>query len=422
MSIIYKKPYYFRKTNIIITIVFLTVVIIMLSACQNQEETDYEVALNITDSPESSITVTWYSQTDKPSFVYFAEESNFDKDNITKNQKQNSKSIIVREDEYYRHSATLTGLKENTTYNYTVGNKKNNSTIEHFTTASNKQKTKFMFLGDIQYQIRDRDYQTWGEYIKTAYKKNNHTDLVLLGGDMVDKSGDTADWSSLFNNGEYIFNKIPIATTVGNHETSVIPFTYKQMLSMPENGPSEYEEEFYSFDYGSCHFISLNSCFFMDERKNDFNNIEEWEQALTSINKWINDDIKNTDKEWIIVYMHHPPYPISEDDKIYKELRNAWVPIFEEGGVSAVFCGHQHVYMKTKELNGITYFMSSSGEKPSYYYDEKDEIPEYVDKLYQNKSYITVESDSNSLNINIYDENHEALDSKEIKNATSPLH
>lgn len=400
----------------IITIALLAVVIIIMSACQSDEQTDYQVALNITDSPQDSMTVTWYTKTDQPSYIYYAVSSSFDKDNITDNHKEKSTVTKVREDEYYRHSATLSGLKKGTKYTYSVGDDKNNSSAKSFTTESDEGDFKFMFLGDIQYQVRDRDYLAWGKYINEAYEKNKDTDLILSGGDMVDKSGDVNDWSAFFQNGEPLFNRIPIATTVGNHETSIIPYTYKQMLSMPGNGPPEYDEEFYSFDYGNCHFLSLNSCFFMDERKNDFDDIKKWEQALSGINKWIENDLKSTDKDWTIVYMHHPPYPVSEDDKIYNELRGKWIPILEDNGVSVVFCGHQHVYMRTERINGITYFMSSSGEKPTYYYDESQEKPEYVQKLHLNKSYISVESNTKSLKINVFDENHNSIDNIQLEN------
>lgn len=401
----------------IITIAILAVVIIILSACQTNEKTDYQIALNITDSPGDSITVTWYTQNEDTSYVYYTESSVFDKEDTQHEYNKKGDITEIREDEYFRHSATLTGLKEGTEYAYCVGSEKQSSSTAYFTTESGSDNFKFMFLGDIQYQVRDRDYQTWGEYVKTAFEKNNDIELALLGGDMVDKSADVLDWSGFFNNGEFIFEKIPIATTVGNHETSIIPYTYRQMLSMPGNGPTGYEEEFYSFDYGDCHFLSLNSCFFMEERKNDFDSINQWNEALADINKWLEKDLKENDKSWTIVYMHHPPYPIEEDDILYKELREKWVPLFESGGVSAVFCGHQHVYMRTKEINGIPYFMSSSGEKPSYYYDESHDIPEYIEKIYQNKSYILTEVEKDILTIDVYNEKHKSIDSIQLKNS-----
>ena len=74
------------------------------------------------------------------------------------------------------------------------------------------------------------------------------------------------------------------------------------------------------------------------------------------------------------------PYPVSEEDSIYGKIRRRWVRLWEGGKADLVLCGHQHLYMRTREIEGITYMMGNAGEKRSYYYQE-GQVPSYVKKV-----------------------------------------
>jgi 3',5'-cyclic AMP phosphodiesterase CpdA len=85
--------------------------------------------------------------------------------------------------------------------------------------------------------------------------------------------------------------------------------------------------------------------------------------------KWLNNELRfltsDTTIHWIFVNMHRPPYSSGSHGSDIK-VREAWCPIFEEYGVDIVFCGHDHSYERTKEINGVIYIVCAGGGAPLY--------------------------------------------------------
>lgn len=199
----------------------------------------------------------------------------------------------IREKSYYRYAAKVTGLTDNHTYVYTVGSEYERSKKGQYVCKEQKE-FSFLYMGDVQYQLRDRDYEQWGRFLENIYQKNKNIQFCILGGDMVEKGADTKDWSSFFENGEKVFSRIPMMTVVGNHETSVKPDTYLKMMTLPKESPVG--EECYSFDWGDCHIVSLNSCLFMEER-------ECSKQILKEVQAWLAADLAHSDASWKIAVL-----------------------------------------------------------------------------------------------------------------------
>lgn len=121
---------------------------------------------------------------------------------------------------------------------------------------------------------------------------------------------------------------------------------------------------------------------------------------MKAVESWNRKDLGESAAAWKIAVMHHPPYPAQEDDEIYEQIRNSWTPLLEKGGTDLVLCGHQHVYMRTRPIRGITYVIGNSGSKESYYYREDLQAPAYAEKLERkSETYqlITVTEDRLSL-------------------------
>lgn len=242
------------------------------------------------------------------------------------------------------------------------------------------------------------------------YDKNKDVAFGIFAGDMVDKAPDVKDWTAFFSNAEPVFSQIPMMTTVGNHETSITPAMYLDMMTLPDS--SALPEEVYSFDYGNVHFISLNSCLLLEERQKT----ENYQQILADVNKWLEKNLKESNAKWKIVYMHHPMYPVVDDNDVYQALKENWEHFFKAYGVDLVMCGHQHVYMRTEPIQGITYVMANSGEKQSYYMNEGTKLPEYIETIYEdNSNYVRVDVTKNTLTIRAYDENANQIDQCELK-------
>lgn len=310
----------------------------------------------------------------------------------------------IKEDEYYRYEAVMDDLQQGRTYSYAVGNGEVMTKKRKASLAESDDFT-FLYIGDIQYQLRDRDYTIWGDFLKEMYESHPESAFGLFAGDMVDKGPDLDDWKAFFTNAEPIFSKIPMLATVGNHETSILSTMYKKMLAMPDNGCLS--EEMYSFDYGNAHIISLNSCLFLKERMGE----EGYEDTIDSVQEWLEQDLSQSDAPWKIVLMHHPMYPVSDDNDIYETLRDNWEDILVAGGVKLVLCGHQHLYMRTEAMQGIAYVMANSGEKRSYYVEEGTVIPDYVEAYQEEGSnYVTVRVTEDSLVVQAYGENGQKID------------
>lgn len=362
-----------------------------------------QILLSQTENPQSSQAVSWYSCRKETGLVHYGIKNT--------NCEARAERTKIREGEYYRYKAVLTGLRADTTYQYCVGNGQRWSKVRSFTTAG-KGNFSFLFMGDIQYQVRERDYETWGTLLRRACREHPDINFGILSGDMVEKSADIQDWSAFFNQSQSVFSRIPLAAVPGNHETSIIPYTYLQMLPQPENSPLP--GEVYSFDYGDCHFLMLNSCLFMEERIRDMGK-KRWQEMIEQLRQWIRTDLSHSSAKWKIAVMHHPPYPITEDDPIYSRIRKNWIPVLSEGGVACILCGHQHVYMRTKEQNGITCIMGNSGQKQSYYDKKGEPLSEYIEKMEaRTGTYQVISVSENNLKVEAFDENGVRFDVWEL--------
>ena len=155
--------------------------------------------------------------------------------------------------------------------------------------------------------------------------------------------------------------------------------------------------------------MELNSCIFMPERENYLGQ-SSWEKMIADVNQWLTEDLESSGAKWKIVTMHHPAYGVTEDDALYQLIRSNWVPILNEAGVDLVFCGHQHVTMRTKQIKGITYFMGNSGQKRSQYF-KSGKAPDYAEFINaEDSTYQIIDVNGNQLNLSTYAQDGKRLD------------
>ncbi|MEG1929859.1 MAG: S-layer homology domain-containing protein, partial [Anaerovorax sp.] len=249
--------------------------------------------------------------------------------------------------------------------------------------------------------------------------KNPNSAFIMQGGDMVNQGQNPKEWKAFLGRAQSVFSKIPVMPVAGNHEcsaaTSGKPELYTDIFHLPKNGPVGFSEEFYSFDYGDCHMVCLNSNIYLKEQleagtmtQGDFAKIQEW----------IAKDLSDSTKKWKVVMMHHPVYGVAEDS-VSGDILGDWAPIFEDQGVSLVLTGHQHVNMRTYPLfdheknnnSGITYIMGNSGSK--FY---KGTATPYTEKMIENQSaYQMIHVTDESLTVKTFDKDGKELDTATIK-------
>lgn len=384
--------------------------------CENEYKGD-QIILSWTGDNAHVQTINWHTNTGKPGYVQFNEENR----KLSEKKQIRAKVIKVRKNgqTYYKYEGRIRGLHQNTKYDYRVGDGKKWSKKRSFVTAPAKKDTlleqsdqvlpfEFLYLGDVQYMNRNKDYKSWGRFVKKAQKRHPEIAFGITGGDMVNYAGNIREWGLFFKNAEPVFSNIPLMTTAGNHEIGHNTGVYTDMVAMPQNGPSKGKESFYSFDYSNCHFTILDTTFFMKDIRKKFG--LDWETQKQEINHWLEADLNSTDAKWKIVVMHHPPYGISDGEPIYHEIRENWEAKLQEGKVDLVLCGHQHIYMRTKDINGITYVMGNSGEKRSRYYNGEN-FPDYGDALdATNSNYQIIRIEPRKITMTSYEEEGQIID------------
>jgi len=133
---------------------------------------------------------------------------------------------------------------------------------------------------------------------------------------------------------------------------------YLDIFSLPTRGeagglPSG-SEQYYSFDHGNVHFVSLDS----QLTARDPN-------QRAAMKTWLIDDLAANASDWTIVFFHHPPYSKganhdSDDteklggfDMPQQHMREEFVPVFDKYGVDLVYSGHSHSYERSYYLRNL---------------------------------------------------------------------
>jgi hypothetical protein len=86
------------------------------------------------------------------------------------------------------------------------------------------------------------------------------------------------------------------------------------------------ENQWFSFDYGDAHFVSL-----------DYRHPNSDEMI-----DWFIHDISSSDARWKFVYFHRPSYNLGGHRSTWG--RDIWPELFNEYRIDIVFAGHSHIY------------------------------------------------------------------------------
>ena len=172
-------------------------------------------------------------------------------------------------------------------------------------------------------------------------------DLVLQTGDLVHRGSDDSLWKIYDEITGPMRHKIPVYPARGNHDVGGTG--YEKRVTAPFTSGNKL---YYSFDKGACHFVSVD-------------NFSPYGPDSPQY-RWLDQDLAAAQKKvtHIFVYFHEPPYSIGSHGSNL-DIRQTLCPLFVKYGVRAVFCGHDHIYYRTKR-DGITYVVSGGGGAPLY--------------------------------------------------------
>ena len=314
------------------------------AAAAHYELTDTVDAMNIrqviTADSTTSRTIMWQSALAEEDAVVEYRRPN---DTTTQSASVQSEAFTDDNQTTYIHTITLTGLTPGMTYEYRVGYGTKRSAWQTLTTATGTD-FKALIFPDSQ----SSDYSVWRDTAKPAWDRNKDANFFINMGDLVDNGQDQYQWNAWFDVVSPMTAVIPVAPIMGNHETYTLdwkvrmPEAYTHLFSLPGNGLKQYQNQFYSFDYGDVHFVVLNT------QTKELEDLEP--HLLADQQAWFKADMAQTTKKWKVVVMHKDslqyafqsrPQPREEG---FSEEGKEWMPLFDAYSVDVVLSAHLHTY------------------------------------------------------------------------------
>lgn len=239
-------------------------------------------------------------------------------------------------------TAEITGLEPYTVYCYEIVSSTGTTYARTgFRTSPAPDATtpiRFATLGDLG-TASDEQFDV------VEQMKGLPIDLVVLNGDIAYEDGTLEQFENhYFAVYADMLRNIPFFPASGNHDYNTADAAaFRQAFVLFENGGKAGRERWYSFDWGSVHFVVL------DTEKTGV------EQA-----RWLDEDLQANKLPWVVVSLHRPPFSSGNHGGDAK-VRGHFVPLFQKYGVQLVLGGHDHHYERSKVINGVTYLISGAG-------------------------------------------------------------
>ncbi len=259
------------------------------------------------------------------------------------------------------HSIRISPLLSDTKYYYAIGSTTyllQGDNSNYFVTLppeNTPRKLRFIGLGDCgnnsanQVNVRN----SLLNYIGT-----NTVDGLLLFGDNAYSSGTDTEYQNNFFNiyKDDFLKNYKLYPAPGNHDygnnssnTGSRTMPYHLNFTVPQAGeiggvPSGVVN-YYSYNIGNVHFISLDSY-----GKDDANSTNMYDLNGAQAT-WLLADLAANTQKWTVVYFHHPPYTKtshnSDTELDLVAIREKFIRVLEQNGVDLVLCGHAHGYERS---------------------------------------------------------------------------
>ena len=219
---------------------------------------------------------------------------------------------------------TVTGIKENTGYNYRVSDGNGNWSATYTTNTGSKDTFSYLVFGDPQ--VSNQNYgNQWRNTLEVAMGMFPNIAFLSSTGDQVD-SATKAQYDYFFTP-QSIFNSLPLASAMGNHESN----STSPLFFNPSNADSQSN---YWYRYGDNLFMVWNST---NGNTTDFRNFLT--NALAA----------NPDATWKTLNFHYDVYGQGSSHALSdgKNYRDNYVPVLDDFGIDVVFNGHDHFYSRS---------------------------------------------------------------------------
>jgi len=265
---------------------------------------------------------------------------------------------------YYWHTAQLTGLTPNTVYYYQVISDSEASAIGHFRTmpqVGSREPFRILMIGDHQRNERS-DYE-W--LLRMAERKarqkwgnqalEDNVRLLMNVGDQVD-SGSVRqyEFTHLYKTRE-VMSRLPIMTAVGNHELFKDPELnlykghYASYGNMEYQGIKSGTALYYAYQAGPVLFVVMNTDGTSNEQK-------QW------VSRVVNAADNDASVRFIVSVQHRPLYAEQWSSDTNPWMINEVMPILSASRKHVINCaGHHHLYARGQMTEWPVYHIISGG-------------------------------------------------------------
>ncbi len=359
-------------------------------------ENPLQIILSMGAEP-GSLSISWKGDPEGPEALQL--------DGVT-GEKQRFTAVRERilKSDYYRYHVELSGLTQGREYRYKIGGFEGS-----FRVPQESDVTRFLYLGDVQFQESMEEYEEWGQMVRRAYREHPDLDFAVIGGDLVNSPGELSQWEAFLEACD-VFARLPLATVAGNHEGVHSNYTYQKLFALPDDAEEDQSgEEFYSLDFGNVRMLMMDSSFLTEERRQSMGK-DAWAKEEQRVEAWIRSRTGSCEKPWLAAVIHHPVYGMHDEDTVSPQIRRLWAPLLETGGVRIVFSGHQHLYQRTRSIHGVVYLMGNSGQRESRFFHGNN-LPEYTQQIYdRGANYQIVEAGARRLKMTSYNKKGLVID------------
>jgi 3',5'-cyclic AMP phosphodiesterase CpdA len=126
---------------------------------------------------------------------------------------------------------------------------------------------------------------------------------------------------------------------------------------------------------------------------------------------WLKQDLETSKEKWKIVLFHHPPFSSGEhggDTAVAAALS----PLFETNGVDLVLNGHDHVYERNQEINGVDYIVTGGGGRATY---SRDTLNPYSKVFASENHFVGLKVYPDKISVRAIDKRGYEIDAYTIK-------
>ena len=323
--------------------------------------TNYENVSLTPGANETQLNFAYYSKTEETPKVKIATKE--DMSDAKEVEGKQTQAVAIEGVQYYSNKASVSDLKENTTYYYQVFQDGKYQDVQKYSTNSFKNYS-FLYVGDPQigassgqtstegdamknnnYAARNDGYN-WNNVLNNAVKQNPNLSFVASAGDQVNNNNNEVQYAAYL--GADALRSLPVATTIGNHDSG------SEQYSMHYNNPNAFDTSGYKnksqytegrtaagtdyyYTYGNTLFIVLDT---------NNNNCATHENVIRKATK------ENPDAKWKVVMFHQDIYGSGYDhsDSDGMVLRTQLTPLMDKYDIDVVLQGHDHTYSRTYQL------------------------------------------------------------------------